>query len=303
MSNKPLPNNPDSARSGPVPDHPVARGRAGAFRGRPVSARDTERATIARRRARLRACRGRGGADRRAAVRPLQCRRLCRAFRRSRLSRRGHAGTAAAQRRGDRLRHRAGAAGAVGHRHVDRDRRSGAARRRRHRDGRAHPAGGDRARSRSVAPRRPGNSCPMPAPISRAARRCCAPAPSSARARSACWPPAALRRSPSRAGRASPSCRPATNWCSRASRCAPAAIYDTNGAIVTAAISENGGEARFLGAIPDDEALLEAAMRKALADQRHAGAVGRHVERRGRCVASHHRAGSASPASSPTASR
>ena len=46
----------------------------------------------------------------------------------------------------------------------------------------------------------------------------------------------------------------------------PAAIYDTNGAIVTAAISENGGEARFLGAIPDDEALLEDAMRKALAD-------------------------------------
>src|SRR5437588_8424168 len=34
----------------------------------------------------------------------------------------------------------------------------------------------------------------------------------------------------------------------------PAAIYDTNGAIVTAAISENGGEAEFLGAIADDEA-------------------------------------------------
>src|SRR3954451_7497391 len=44
----------------------------------------------------------------------------------------------------------------------------------------------------------------------------------------------------------------------------PATIYDTNGAIVTAAISENGGEAQFLGAIPDDEALLETAMRKAL---------------------------------------
>src|SRR6201996_5617164 len=45
----------------------------------------------------------------------------------------------------------------------------------------------------------------------------------------------------------------------------PAAIYDTNGAIVTAAISENGGEAAFLGAIPDDEEQLESAMRKALA--------------------------------------
>ncbi len=44
----------------------------------------------------------------------------------------------------------------------------------------------------------------------------------------------------------------------------PAAIYDTNGAIVTAAITENGGEAKFLGAIADDEMLLEAAMRKAL---------------------------------------
>jgi putative molybdopterin biosynthesis protein len=43
-----------------------------------------------------------------------------------------------------------------------------------------------------------------------------------------------------------------------------AAIYDTNGAIVTAAVSENGGEAVFLGAIADDEAKLEAAMRGAL---------------------------------------
>ncbi|MGY4502406.1 molybdenum cofactor synthesis domain-containing protein [Bradyrhizobium sp. GM24.11] len=47
---------------------------------------------------------------------------------------------------------------------------------------------------------------------------------------------------------------------------APAAIYDTNGAIVAAAIDENGGEAVFLGAIPDDEAKLEAAMRQALMD-------------------------------------
>jgi putative molybdopterin biosynthesis protein len=46
---------------------------------------------------------------------------------------------------------------------------------------------------------------------------------------------------------------------------APAAIYDTNGAIVAAAIDENGGDAIFLGAIPDDETKLEAAMRKALA--------------------------------------
>ena len=46
----------------------------------------------------------------------------------------------------------------------------------------------------------------------------------------------------------------------------PAAIYDTNGAIVTAAINENGGQAHFLGAVADDEEALEAAMRKALGD-------------------------------------
>jgi molybdenum cofactor synthesis domain-containing protein len=44
----------------------------------------------------------------------------------------------------------------------------------------------------------------------------------------------------------------------------PAEIYDTNGAIVAAAVSENGGEAVFLGAIADDEERLEATMRKAL---------------------------------------
>jgi putative molybdopterin biosynthesis protein len=44
----------------------------------------------------------------------------------------------------------------------------------------------------------------------------------------------------------------------------PAEIYDTNGAIVASAVSENGGEAVFLGGIADDEEQLEAAMRKAL---------------------------------------
>jgi molybdenum cofactor synthesis domain-containing protein len=44
----------------------------------------------------------------------------------------------------------------------------------------------------------------------------------------------------------------------------PAEIYDTNGAIVTAAVNENGGEAIFLGAVADDEENLEAAMRRAL---------------------------------------
>src|SRR5206468_10055358 len=44
----------------------------------------------------------------------------------------------------------------------------------------------------------------------------------------------------------------------------PAAIYDSNGAIVTAAVSENGGDAVFLGAIADNEEALEAVMKKAL---------------------------------------
>lgn len=44
----------------------------------------------------------------------------------------------------------------------------------------------------------------------------------------------------------------------------PAEIYDTNGAIVAAAVNENGGEAVFLGAFDDDEEQLETAMRKAL---------------------------------------
>jgi putative molybdopterin biosynthesis protein len=47
---------------------------------------------------------------------------------------------------------------------------------------------------------------------------------------------------------------------------APAEIYDTNGAIVAAAIDENGGVASFIGAVPDDEARLEAEMRRAFAD-------------------------------------
>ncbi|MBZ9918895.1 molybdopterin biosynthesis protein [Mesorhizobium sp. B2-2-4] len=44
-----------------------------------------------------------------------------------------------------------------------------------------------------------------------------------------------------------------------------AGIYDANGPIIAAAVTENGGEAHFLGAFPDDEATLETAMREALA--------------------------------------
>lgn len=44
----------------------------------------------------------------------------------------------------------------------------------------------------------------------------------------------------------------------------PAAIYDTNGAIISAAVTENGGEATFLGAFPDEEEKLEAILRAAI---------------------------------------
>lgn len=45
----------------------------------------------------------------------------------------------------------------------------------------------------------------------------------------------------------------------------PGAVYDSNGPIVAAAIDEAGGEAVAFGAFPDDEAALEAAVRRALA--------------------------------------
>ena len=46
----------------------------------------------------------------------------------------------------------------------------------------------------------------------------------------------------------------------------PAGIYDANGPIVSAAVTENGGEAVFYGAFPDDEAALDAAIRRAFAE-------------------------------------
>jgi putative molybdopterin biosynthesis protein len=45
----------------------------------------------------------------------------------------------------------------------------------------------------------------------------------------------------------------------------PARVYDSNGAIIAAAVTEAGGEAVAFGAFPDDEATLEGAVRGALA--------------------------------------
>ena len=44
----------------------------------------------------------------------------------------------------------------------------------------------------------------------------------------------------------------------------PGGVYDSNGAIVAAAVTEAGGDAITFGAYPDDEAALEQAVRKAL---------------------------------------
>jgi len=44
----------------------------------------------------------------------------------------------------------------------------------------------------------------------------------------------------------------------------PASVYDSNGAIIAAAVTEAGGEPISLGAFPDDEAALEKAIRQAL---------------------------------------
>ncbi len=45
----------------------------------------------------------------------------------------------------------------------------------------------------------------------------------------------------------------------------PAGVYDSNGAIIAAAVAEAGGEPVAMGAFPDDEAALEQAVRAALA--------------------------------------
>jgi molybdenum cofactor synthesis domain-containing protein len=46
----------------------------------------------------------------------------------------------------------------------------------------------------------------------------------------------------------------------------PAALYDANGPIITAAVAENGGEPVFYGIVPDDEAALADAIGRAFAE-------------------------------------
>ena len=156
---------------------------------------------------------------------------------------------------------------------------------------------GGRARDRP-APRGLArhSSSPMRAPTSRAARRCCAAAPRSRRARSACWRRAAstkvdVVRRPRVAVLSTGDELVALGQPLR-----PGAVYDSNGAIIAAAVREAGGEPVAFGAFPDDETALEAAVRDALGAMRHGGAVGRHLERRGRSRRTASCRGSARPA-------
>ena len=86
----------------------------------------------------------------------------------------------------------------------------------------------------------------------------------SARARSACWRPAGLPRSTWCGGRRSRCSRPATSWWRSAKAAAAGGVYDSNGAIIAAAVAEAGGEPMPFGAFPDDDDALEQAVRRAL---------------------------------------
>ena len=124
---------------------------------------------------------------------------------------------------------------------------------------------GARRASSCAAPPRPGSSSPTPAPTSRAARHCYGAARASARARSACWRPAGSRdidvvRRPKVAVLST-----GDELVAPGEPLKPASVYDSNGAIIAAAVTEAGGEPLAMGAFPDDEAALEKAVREALA--------------------------------------
>ena len=87
-------------------------------------------------------------------------------------------------------------------------------------------------------------------------------------------------------GRRSRCSRPAMNWSRSASRSRRRGVYDSNGAIIAAAVTRSRRRAGAPSAhFPDDEAALEAAPCASALEVRHGGAVRRHVEGRGRSLA------------------
>ena len=236
-------------------------------------------------------CRRCHRAGRRAALRPLQCRRFRRALSRHRRRQRRRAEALRVECRGHRLRRRAQDRSLARHGDGDRDRRRHSTRRRCRGDDRADRA--DRRskpcpRSRCGARSPPGNSSLMPDPTSPAARRCCTKARGSARARSGCSQPAALPR-------VGVVRRPRVAVLSTGDELVapgeplrPGGVYDSNGAIIAAAVSEAGGEPVPFGAFPDDEGgARPTPCARALETCDMVVLVGRHLERRGRSVASH----------------
>ena len=89
---------------------------------------------------------------------------------------------------------------------------------------------------------------------------------------------------------------------SPASRCGPGLVYDTNGRILADAVRELGGEPGSSARSATTRRALRARARARPRERRPRAALGRHLEGRGRPVASRRRA-SSSRASSSTASR
>ena len=102
-------------------------------------------------------------------------------------------------------------------------------------------------------------------------------------------------------GRKSRCSRPATSWSRPASRCKPAGVYDSNGAIIAAAVTEAGGEPVRHRRISRRRGGAGKGRARGARPRRHGRAVGRHLEGRRRSVASRRLA--ARPARHPGARR